>query len=124
LVTCIADQTQLNRFTDASLCHGWAGLLHSARCGSADAVDPERFDLALLERELHNFLSMHGMPYPKGLLTGSTGIQLVAEPGGHDALPTSAWDQCLLTGATPADPDTAAYRVLTVSEGVTSGPIL
>jgi hypothetical protein len=108
LAACLADQAQLGQLTDASLCHGWAGLLHAARCAATDATDPARFDLARLDRELRRFLRVHGMPRQEGLLTGSTGIRLVTGPAGCRAPPASAWDQCLLTGTTPVGADANA----------------
>jgi class I lanthipeptide synthase len=124
LAACITDPAQLSQLTDASLCHGWAGLLHTARCAAADAADPALFDLDLLDRELRKFLRTNGMPRQMGLLTGSTGIQLVIENPGHRAPPASAWDHCLLTGTTITRPDTAVCHALTVSEGIASGAIL
>jgi hypothetical protein len=43
LAGCVADEEQLAQLGDASLCHGWAGLLQTTWRVAADAGDPASF---------------------------------------------------------------------------------
>ena len=43
LTGCLNDPRQLDQLTDASLCHGWAGLLHTTSRVAADAEDADIF---------------------------------------------------------------------------------
>jgi class I lanthipeptide synthase len=78
-----------------SLCHGWAGLLYTARLVAADATDPDMFDLPDLHRQTEQRL---GWPEPvrDGLLDGSAGVHLARHPVAAAGAPASGWDTCLL----------------------------
>lgn len=96
---CVTDEQQLTLLTDATLCHGWAGLAHMTRRASADAGPDSALSKALprLYGGLQECLDDGGPAMALGLLEGSAGIRLAQ----HE-LPTSTpgevpWDACLLT---------------------------
>lgn len=124
VASCIDDPAQLSQLTDASLCHGWTGLFHTAWNTAADAIHPAQFGLHQLEQELKRFLRMNGIPRQEGLLTGSTGIRLITESHDLSAPSASGWDYCLLTGMRSTAPGTNLYHAITASRGVSSGAIL
>ncbi|WP_436776763.1 lanthionine synthetase C family protein [Yinghuangia sp. YIM S09857] len=72
--------------TDASLCHGYAGLAHIARCAAEDAPDPTAF-LALVPTLLSQ-AEPTGQPY--AFLEGDVGVHLAREPA------ATPWSTCLL----------------------------
>ncbi|HEX5534310.1 MAG TPA: lanthionine synthetase LanC family protein, partial [Actinomycetales bacterium] len=43
IVRTLTDPAHLGRITDATLCHGWAGLVTIARAAAGDSTAPERF---------------------------------------------------------------------------------
>jgi hypothetical protein len=96
LAGCVADERQLVQLADASLCHGWAGLLQVAWRMSADAGDPEPFALPHLLRRMEQYLHRHGPPAHEGLLDGVAGVQLARHTFAAGVPPTSGWDACLL----------------------------
>src|SRR5699024_1154281 len=65
LLACVADRTQLDRIRDASLCHGAAGLLHTAHRVARDAP-PGMFDAHL--PRLRTLLLDQARPRGTGLL--------------------------------------------------------
>ncbi|QKV97308.1 lanthionine synthetase C family protein [Streptomyces sp. NA02950] len=90
LAACLADPHQLGQLTDASLCHGWAGLLQTARRAAADAHISSIADRL---PDLRQYLDHHledRIPDDHGLLEGTAGIQLTR------ATTAVAWDTCLL----------------------------
>jgi hypothetical protein len=94
LLGCLTDQRQLSLLTDTSLCHGWAGLLHTVWRAAADATTG---DLTARLPDLRNRLCM-AIPGPgAGLLDGAAGVALALTSAGTDAPPVSEWDACLLT---------------------------
>ncbi|MFT7841129.1 lanthionine synthetase C family protein [Saccharothrix sp. BKS2] len=105
LATCVTDPDQLALLGDASLCHGWAGLVQTTRRTAADA-GPDSALAALLPHLNTRFTQQH--PHTRqpatgdGLLEGTTGIELTQHP-----TPGFAWDACLLIASpTPGTPDT------------------
>jgi len=98
LAGCIADDTQLSQLGDASLCHGWAGLVQTTQRAATDAgADSELATLlphlrARMEQHLHH----HGPPARDGLLDGTAGINLTRHTTAANAPPASQWDACLL----------------------------
>lgn len=85
-------------FTDASLCHGWAGLVQTLRRAIPDALEPDPLMTALrqAQRGMEDHLARMGPPASGGLLEGTSGIMLA-----QDDLPRSdggppPWDACLL----------------------------
>ncbi|CAO5240061.1 lanthionine synthetase C family protein [Frankia sp. AgKG'84/4] len=95
LVACITDNAQLNHLSDDSLCHGWAGLVHTARRLLADA-DPDGEGAKALAGVEHRWSQRSPQAVPdtveaSGMLEGSGGVALTR-------LPThTGWDVCLLT---------------------------
>jgi hypothetical protein len=97
LAGCVADQQQLAQLRDASLCHGWAGLLHTTRRVASDADDDSPLAAALpsLHARLEQHLSRSGPP-DDGLLEGRAGIQLAQQTNPTGQTSASRWDACLL----------------------------
>ena len=108
-VAALTDPDQLKATTDNGLCHGFAGLAHTATRTADDAhpstagklraaipallaavippgTDPEFMATALMQNE-------EGGP---GLLDGAAGIALALLAPSTAAPPRSAWDACLL----------------------------
>jgi len=98
LAGCLADEHQLAQLTDASLCHGWAGLLQTTWRVAADARDPGRFDLPGLLHRTQRFLHDHGPP-TDDLLDGVAGARLAIHTITVSTAPASGWDACLLLDA-------------------------
>jgi class I lanthipeptide synthase len=96
LAGCVADEQQLARLGDASLCHGWAGLVQTTWRVASDADDPELFAVPRLLRRLQQRLHHHGPPPDDGLLEGVAGVQLVRHTLAAGVPPASGWDACLL----------------------------
>src|SRR5260370_32101807 len=86
LLAALTDPRQLDATTDASLCHGYAGLLHITGRAAAEASGPEL--AACLPRLLAALLPPGSDPEPQaaallhppagdpGLLEGAAGIAL------------------------------------------------
>lgn len=94
LNSCLSDESQLATLVDVSLCHGWAGVLHTAwRCGEHD--EQVRTHLPRLLAGLTE--SQHrARPPQAGLLTGESGAQLARHAATTDTPPSTGWDTCLL----------------------------
>ncbi|GAB3943614.1 lanthionine synthetase C family protein [Kribbella albertanoniae] len=95
LIACLADQTQVDRIIDTSLCHGWAGLLQTAWRTAIDSGNPA-FDTLL--QHLAAQLIARGLPGHgdgQGFLEGDAGLALALHTA--SGRPTaSGWDSCLL----------------------------
>ncbi|TCO46435.1 lanthionine synthetase C family protein [Actinocrispum wychmicini] len=95
LLGCLTDPGQLARIVDPSLCHGAAGLLHTAWRAAADAATDElsaclpHLAALLVER-------LRTAPRSIGLLEGSTGAALALHAAATGTVPQSSWDTCLL----------------------------
>ncbi|MGW1878420.1 lanthionine synthetase C family protein [Streptomyces sp. NPDC001975] len=97
LVGCLADDQQLSLLTDASLCHGWAGLIQTASRAAADAVDDELAGhLPRLRTRLDEHLNHSGLPDGVGLMDGTSGMHLVRLSDPVNTATTAPWDRCLL----------------------------
>lgn len=113
LASCITDEAQLDQLRDDSLCHGWAGLVHTSRRAAEDSLRGSVLTLAF--SRLHELWSrrwpyLPDTPDHKGLLEGTVGAMLVHHGGEHPVSPSSPaswWDACLLTTApvTTTDPE-------------------
>ncbi|HEY4004967.1 MAG TPA: lanthionine synthetase LanC family protein [Pseudonocardia sp.] len=101
LIGCLDDDHQLGQITDASLCHGWAGLVHTTYRAAADSRTGELADrLPRLHPGVTQQTSRHRLN-GDGLLEGDAGLHLVNDTITH-APPPSGWDGCLLlTGSPP-----------------------
>ena len=97
LAGCVLDQQVTGLLTDASLCHGWAGLVQALWRAAGDALDPGPLRAALREarRGMEDHLARAGPPACSGLLEGTSGIQLAQNDLPRAGEPP-AWDACLL----------------------------
>lgn len=80
------------------MCHGWAGLVHTARRAAADADTSELATAATaaIGRMSHH-VNGYGPPRNDGFLEGAAGMVLAnaaSTTAGSPAL--SGWDACLL----------------------------
>lgn len=97
LAGCLVDDQQLAQLTDASLCHGWSGLIQTVSCAAADAVDDElAAHLPGLHTRLNEHLDHSGLPDGAGLMDGTAGIHLVRLADPVNTAITAPWDRCLL----------------------------
>ncbi|GGS15135.1 hypothetical protein GCM10010269_62930 [Streptomyces humidus] len=97
LAGCLADDRQLAQLTDASLCHGWAGLIQTVSRASADAIDDElAASLPHLHARLDEHLGQSGLPHGAGLMDGTAGIHLVRLTAPVNTALTVPWDRCML----------------------------
>lgn len=93
---CLTDPAQMDRLTDASLCHGWAGVYQTVWRAARDAATPA---LGANLPHLADALVSHAGPgavEQPGLLEGSAGAALALTTAAQDTAPTSGWDACLL----------------------------
>lgn len=94
LAWCVTDEAQLAHLSDVSLCHGWAGLVHTAwRAGAHD----ERICAAmpgLLDGLAVSLLRQP--PRECGLLVGESGALLAQHAATTNTPPVTHWDACLL----------------------------
>ena len=92
LAACLTEP-QLDRLTDAGLCHGIAGLYQTAWRAAADSATPAiiRQLPAIAARLTHGADTCTG----EGLLTGRIGVALTVETIRTGQLHTG-WDTCLL----------------------------
>jgi len=96
LIGCLTDDRQLAHVTDAGLCHGWAGLVHTARRAAADGLATA---VTAATRQMRHHVRDHGRPADDGFLVGAAGIVLVDAASDTAAPPArSGWDACLLVG--------------------------
>jgi len=96
LASCLADPGQVDRISDLSLCHGWAGLLLTVWRTAADAATTVVSDqlAAIADRLLpHATATGH---VGDGLLEGRAGAALALHAAARGELPASEWDACLL----------------------------
>lgn len=99
LLGCLSNE-QLTHLTDAGLCHGWAGLVHTARRAAVDAGTNELVAAAAAAaKRMRQHLGEHGALADDGFLEGTAGIALI-DTATYTV--TSAarreWDSCLLVG--------------------------
>lgn len=97
LIGCATDESQLSLLGDASVCHGWAGLVHCARRAADDGDnDALASHVSDLQRRMKQHLDTPPESQSDGLLEGMAGVKLVqhAVPGAKP--PISRWDACLL----------------------------
>lgn len=98
LACCLSDPAQLSQITDASLCHGWAGLFQTAWRAARDARSPEI--TACLPHPTDRLIQ-HARPdlaEGTGLLEGRAGLALALHTAASTTPPASGWDACLLIG--------------------------
>ncbi|GAA2607425.1 lanthionine synthetase C family protein [Streptomyces lienomycini] len=93
----VTDPRQTTQITEASVCHGWAGLLLTADRIAAEAALPDLTDaLPSLHAHLESRPVRHETTEDAGLLTGNTGVLLTLHTL-HTARPVDpGWETCLL----------------------------
>ena len=102
LLGCLTDEQQLAHVTDAGLCHGWAGLVHTAHRAAEDAntgVAELATAAGAAADRMREHVREHGAPTDCGLLEGAAGTGLVEEARYDAAAASTAgsgWDTCLL----------------------------
>jgi hypothetical protein len=98
LAGCVLDRQVTGLLTDASLCHGWAGLVQALWRAASDALDPRPLQAALrtARQGMEDQLARTGPPASDGLLEGRSGIQLAQNDLPRTGGEPPAWDACLL----------------------------
>ncbi len=96
LVQALTDLAQRAATTDASLCHGNAGLAHIAARVAADAAPLAAARLRELAAELLAAAQAAPANAGPGLLDGVTGMILACIAPATGAPPATGWDMCLL----------------------------
>ncbi|MEV7359407.1 lanthionine synthetase C family protein [Kitasatospora sp. NPDC091276] len=94
LLRCITDPAQLARISDAGLCHGAAGLLHTVHRVAQDATSPGQFTAHL--PALRVLLHARAPAREPGLLDGTAGVRLALHATDRGGTPATGWDACLL----------------------------
>ena len=89
-LAALGDPARLARVTDASLCHGWAGILTVTRAIAADSPSPERFAAPVRLARDHLAAGIAALPKP-GFLEGRAGAQLAL-----DGTDSTGWARALL----------------------------
>ncbi|WP_198539070.1 lanthionine synthetase C family protein [Streptomyces graminilatus] len=95
LLSCLADPAQLARIRDAGICHGAAGLLHTARRIAHEAAETG------LEEHLPRLYALLQDQEPAdedGFLDGRAGRELAAMAYETESSTATGWDACLLSG--------------------------
>jgi hypothetical protein len=100
LTGCVTDEHQLSQLVDATLCHGWAGLVHTTWWAAADAGGDSELAsrLSHLHARLEQHLHRHGPPDHDALLEGEAGVRLVQHTTSIGKPSAARWDACLLLG--------------------------
>ncbi|MFG2091823.1 lanthionine synthetase C family protein [Spirillospora sp. NPDC048824] len=105
VVGALTHPSQLAAITDASLCHGHAGLLHIVtRCAADASIPMARFQPPLLQALIEDEtdaeqLAAELLQPPGGcfgFLEGAAGIALALHTAFSGSPPVSGWDSCLL----------------------------
>jgi hypothetical protein len=98
LAGCVLDRQVTGLLADASLCHGWAGVVQALWRAAGDALDPAPLLAALREarRAMEDHLARAGPPASAGLLEGTCGIQLAQNDLPRAGGEPPSWDACLL----------------------------
>ncbi|GAA2302067.1 hypothetical protein GCM10010149_59230 [Nonomuraea roseoviolacea subsp. roseoviolacea] len=86
----LADPACLSRITDATLCHGWAGLLAVARAVAGDSPAPDRFAPLIDDLTGRLAADLDRLPKP-GFIEGRAGAYLAL-----DGTNTTGWTRALL----------------------------
>ncbi|MGH3933417.1 MAG: lanthionine synthetase C family protein [Pseudonocardiaceae bacterium] len=98
LAGCVDDEQQLSLLGDASLCHGWAGLVQTTWRVATDAGSGSALTAHLphLHARMEQHLHRHGPPGHDGLLEGTAGVRLVQHTTPTNTPSVTHWDACLL----------------------------
>ncbi|CAL9614925.1 lanthionine synthetase C family protein [Streptomyces sp. enrichment culture] len=96
LARCLSDPRQVDRLTDTSLCHGWAGAYQTLWRAAQETTSPA---LHTVLPSVADALIRHAATTPllgPGLLLGDAGTALALTTAASGAAPASGWDACLL----------------------------
>lgn len=97
LIGCVTDNSQLALLGDASLCHGWAGVVQTVRRAADDGCnDALARCVPDLRLRMNDHLDALPEPPSDGLLEGMAGVKLVQHTTVRATPPISRWDACLL----------------------------
>jgi hypothetical protein len=98
LAGCVLDRQVAGLLADASLCHGWAGLVQTLWRATSDALSPQPLRTALrtAQRGMEDHLARAGPPASAGLLEGTSGILLAQNDLPRTGGEPPCWDACLL----------------------------
>ncbi|MGA4842133.1 lanthionine synthetase C family protein [Streptomyces sp. G45] len=98
LASCAADPEQLARITDATVCHGWAGLCLALDRAASDAGPDSalRHHRRTARERLRAYADETSLPRTAGLLTGADGILLTLHTLTSASSVAPGWDTCLL----------------------------
>ncbi|MFC7101215.1 lanthionine synthetase C family protein [Nonomuraea rubra] len=89
-LVALADPDRLDRVNDASLCHGWAGILTVTTALAADSATPDRFTTSTQHARQQLAAGINELP-KAGFLEGRAGAQLAL-----DGSNTTGWTNALL----------------------------
>ena len=93
----IANDAQLALLQDPFLCHGWAGLVHSARRFVEDAIHVDlRGSISYIRSCFAASLQREVQGMSAGLLEGQVGLELAQLSWNDSTDATTCWDNCLL----------------------------
>ncbi|MGX1268073.1 hypothetical protein RKD18_001267 [Streptomyces phaeoluteigriseus] len=93
----ITDPRQLAQLSDATVCHGWAGLLLTCDRIAADAKTADiACQLPKLHAQLDTHRVRHQIPQDAGLLEGNAGVRLTLHAVRTPRPPALGWETCLL----------------------------
>ncbi|MEU1273509.1 lanthionine synthetase LanC family protein [Streptomyces sp. NPDC005799] len=90
VLSTLSDPSHLGRIVDATLCHGWAGLVTIARAVASDSPTPERFSPVVHDLSRRLAADLDRLPKP-GFMEGRSGAHLAL--GGTN---TTDWTSVLL----------------------------
>jgi hypothetical protein len=98
LTGCVLDRHVTGLLTDASLCHGWAGVVQTLWRAASDALSPRPIQTALrtARQGMEDQLTRIGPPASCGFLEGRSGIQLAQNDLSQTGSEPPSWDACLL----------------------------
>lgn len=94
LISAVTDPVQRAFVSDASLCHGYAGLARITARAATDATQPSANRLPALAAELLHHARTQPAPDGPGVLEGAAGVGLAALAAATE--PATGWDTCLL----------------------------
>jgi hypothetical protein len=101
LAGCVTDKRQLAQLEDASLCHGWAGLVLATWRAATDAQPGSTLPALIpqISDQLHS-TAAHNLPAgaEDGFLLGAAGVDLTTQTIADGRPPECPWDACLLLG--------------------------
>ncbi|MGB3441108.1 MAG: lanthionine synthetase C family protein [Actinophytocola sp.] len=94
LVSAVTDPTQDALVSDASLCHGYAGLARITARAATDTTGSAADRLQALATDMLHRALTEPVPDDPGVLEGAAGVGLALLAAASE--PATAWDTCLL----------------------------